>query len=244
VVPYLLERQAELQTLTTVIERACQGRGSIVLMPGEAGIGKTSLVHAFLAAAAGRARVLAGTCEDLLTPRALGPLRDAARSAAGGPLAAALSPGADPDLVFTAVCDELATPPSPAILVIEDAHWADCATLDVLRYLGTRVPDLPAVLLVTYRDDALGRGHSLRGVLGVLGSAAATRLRLTRLTLAAVRRLAAATSVDPDVLFRLTGGNPFYVTEVLANPGAIVPPTSHRSPRPSGPESSKYAVTS
>ena len=194
-------------------------------MPGEAGIGKTSLVHAFLAAAAGRARVLAGTCEDLLTPRALGPLRDAARSAAGGPLAAALSAGADPDLVFTAVCDELASPPSPAILVIDDAHWADCATLDVLRYLGTRVPDLPAVLLVTYRDDALGRGHSLRGVLGVLGSAAATRLRLTRLTLAAVRRLAAATSVDPDLLFRLTGGNPFFVTEVLANPDAVVPPT-------------------
>ena len=191
-VPYLLERQAELQTLTTVIERACQGRGSIVLMPGEAGIGKTSLVHAFLAAAAGRARVLAGTCEDLLTPRALGPLRDAARSAAGGPLAAALSPGADPDLVFTAVCDELATPPSPAILVIEDAHWADCATLDVLRYLGIRMPDLPAVLLVTYRDDALGRDHSLRGVLGVLGSAAATRLRLTRLTLPAVKNLGVA----------------------------------------------------
>jgi len=194
-------------------------------MPGEAGIGKTSLVHAFLAAAVGRARVLAGSCEDLLTPRALGPLRDAARSAAGGPLAAALSPGADPDLVFTAVCDELASPPSPAILVVEDAHWADCATLDVLRYLGTRVPDLPAVLLVTYREDALDRGHGLRGLLGVLGSTAATRLRLTRLTLAAVRQLAAVTSVDPDALFRLTGGNPFYVTEVLANPGAIVPPT-------------------
>ena len=224
-VQYLLERQAELQTLSTAVERAGQGCGSTVLMPGEAGIGKTSLVHAFLAAAAGRARVLAGACEDLLTPRALGPLRDAARSAAGGPLAAALSPGADPDLVFTAVRDELASPPSPAILVIEDAHWADCATLDVLRYLGTRVSDLPAVLLVTYRDDALGRSHSLRGVLGVLGSAAATRLRLTRLTLAAVRELAAATSVDSDVLFRLTGGNPFYVTEVLANPGAIVPPT-------------------
>ena len=111
--PHLLERQVELQVLSTAVERADTGRGSAVLVLGEAGIGKTSLVHAFLSATAGRARVLAGACEDLLTPRALGPLRDAARSAAGGPLATALSPRADPDLVFAAVCDELASPPSP-----------------------------------------------------------------------------------------------------------------------------------
>lgn len=91
VVPDLLERHAELQMLGTAVQRASTGRGSAVLVLGEAGIGKTSLVHAFLTAAAGRARVLAGACEDLLTPRALGPLRDAARSAAGGLLAAALS---------------------------------------------------------------------------------------------------------------------------------------------------------
>jgi DNA-binding CsgD family transcriptional regulator len=225
VMPSLLERQVELQTLGTAVERAGLGRGSAVLVLGEAGIGKTSLVHAFLTAAAGRARVLAGACEDLLTPRALGPLRDAARSAADGPLAAALSPRADPALVFAAVCDELASPPSPTVLVIEDAHWADGATLDVLRYLGPRVQNLPAVLLMTYRDDALARDHPLRGVLGVLGSTAATRLRLTRLTSDAVRDMAASTNLDPGELFRLTGGNPFFVTEVLANPCEVVPPT-------------------
>jgi DNA-binding CsgD family transcriptional regulator/tetratricopeptide (TPR) repeat protein len=127
--------------------------------------------------------------------------------------------------VFTAVCDELASPPSPVVLVIEDAHWADGATLDVLRYLGTRMRDLPAVLLVTYRDDALARGHPLRGVLGVLGSRAATRLQLSRLTPDAVREMAASSTVDPSELFRLTGGNPFFVSEALANPGAVVPPT-------------------
>ena len=136
VMPHLLERQAELKMLGTAVERAGTGRGSAVLVLGEAGIGKTSLVQALLSAAAGRARVLAGTCEDLLTSRALGPLRDAARSAPDGPLAAALSPGADPDLVFAAACDELASPPLPVVLVIEDAHWADGATLDVLRYVG------------------------------------------------------------------------------------------------------------
>jgi len=223
--PSLLERQAELQMLGTAVERAGAGRGSAVLVLGEAGIGKTSLVHAFLAAASGRARVLAGACEDLLTPRALGPLRDAARSAPGGPLAAALSPSADPDLVFAAVCDELAAPPSPAVLVVEDAHWADGATLDVLRYVGTRVQNLPAVLLMTYRDDALARDHPLRGVLGALGSPAATRLRLPPFTADAVRGLAASTNLDPAELFRLTSGNPFFVSEVLANPCDVVPPT-------------------
>jgi len=225
VTPHLLERQAELQTLGTAIERAGTGRGSAVLVLGEAGIGKTSLVHTFLSAAAGRARVLVGTCEDLLTSRALGPLRDAARSAANGPLAAALSPNADPDLVFAGVVDELAAPPLPVVLVIEDAHWADGATLDVLRYLGPRVPSLPAVLVVTYRNDALARDHPLRGVLGALGSTAAARLRLAPLTEAAVAKMAAVTSVDPGELFQLTGGNPFYVSEVLANPCDMVPPT-------------------
>ena len=225
VTPSLLERQAELEMLGAAVERAGAGRGSAVLVLGEAGIGKTSLVDAFLTAAAGRARVLAGACEDLLTPRALGPLRDAARSAPGGPLAGALSPDADPDLVFTAVCDELAAPPSPAVLVVEDVHWADGATLDVLRYLGTRVQGLPAVLLMTYRDDALARDHPLRGVLGTLGSAAASRLRLSSLTPDAVRAMAEPTSLDPGELFELTGGNPFYLSEVLADPGEIVPPT-------------------
>jgi DNA-binding CsgD family transcriptional regulator/tetratricopeptide (TPR) repeat protein len=225
VVPSLLERQAELQMLGAAVERAGAGRGSAVLVLGEAGIGKTSLVHAFVAAASGRARVLAGACEDLLTPRALGPLRDAARSAPGGPLAAALSPRADPDLVFAALCDELASPPSPAVLVVDDAHWADGATLDVLRYVGTRMQNLPAVLLMTYRDDALARDHPLRGVLGALGSTAATRLRLAPLTADAVGELVASTNLDPAELFQLTSGNPFFVSEVLANPCHVVPPT-------------------
>jgi predicted ATPase len=85
VLPHLLERQAELQVLGTAVERAWTGQGSAVLVLGEAGIGKSSLVHAFLTAAAGQARVLAGACEDLFTPRALGPLRDAARSTTHGP---------------------------------------------------------------------------------------------------------------------------------------------------------------
>src|SRR3954454_14465204 len=156
VVPILLERQAELQVLGAALDSAARGRGSAALVLGEAGIGKTTLVRAFVDGLPDRPRVLAGACEDLCTPRALGPLRDAAP--AGSPLADALQTTADPDAVFDALLTELAAPPGPTVLVIEDAHWADSATIDVLRYLSRRVESLAAVVLVTYRDD-LARDH-------------------------------------------------------------------------------------
>lgn len=220
---YLLERQVELEALEAAVARAARGLGSTALVLGEAGIGKTSLVQAFLAAVGGDARVLSGAGEDLLTPRALGPLRDAARSSAG-PLADALSASADPDLIFAAICDELAVSPPPTVFVVEDAHWADGATLDVLRYLGRRIRNLPGVLLLTYRDDDLAPDHPLRGVLGGFGGSA-LRLRLAPLTTEAVNELAAATTMDAVELVRLTGGNPFFVTEALASPDGGVPPT-------------------
>ena len=137
VAPHLLERQVELDALEAAVERAAKGQGSAALVLGEAGIGKSSLVQAFLAAIGARARVLSGAGEDLLTPRALGPVRDAARSS-NGPLAAALASSADPDLIFAAICDELALAPHPTVLVVEDAHWADGATLDVSRWRRSR----------------------------------------------------------------------------------------------------------
>jgi predicted ATPase len=135
----LLERDGELDALETALRRAALGSGSVVLISGEAGIGKTSLVRAFVRAAVPRATVLQGVCDDLLTPRTLGPLRDAARSR-GGPLAAALADG-DRDAVLAAVLTEL-TGARPTVLVLEDVHWADDATLDVLRYVGRRVDGL------------------------------------------------------------------------------------------------------
>lgn len=220
----LLERHEELRLLGDAVDRARRGHGSTVLVFGEAGIGKTSLIRAFLSGHGERVRVLSGACEDLLTPRALGPLRDAARSAAG-PLAEAFAPDADPDQVFAAVSAELGRAPYPCVLVVEDAQWADSATLDVLRYVGRRIADLHAVLMVSYRDDDLGRDHPLRGVLGGLGGPTAVRLRLARLTQDAVAELAATTAADPAEVYQLTGGNPFFVSEALASCGDGVPPT-------------------
>ena len=221
--PSLLERQAELRALTAAVDLAAGGHGSTALVTGEAGIGKTSLVNAFLATLPAGLRVLAGACEDLLTPRALGPLRDAARSVPG-PLRDALGVDADPNLLLPAISDQLATSPRPTVFVVEDAHWADGATLDVLRYLGRRMETLPALLVITYRDDETS-DHPLRGVLGSLVGPATLRLRLPRLTLDAVHELADASRHDPTQLHRLTAGNPFFVSEVLATPDDVVPPT-------------------
>ena len=149
--PDLLERQKELRTLASLVERAVSGRGSTALVVGDAGIGKTSLVRELLASLPRDVRVLAAGCEDLLTPRTLGPLRDAVRGREG-PLAEALTSGADQDDVFAAVLAELGSG-APTLLVVDDAHWADGATFDVLRFLGRRIADLPAMLLLTYRDD-------------------------------------------------------------------------------------------
>src|SRR5215218_10776860 len=152
----LLERDAELRRLRETLRGAGQGRGSVVLVSGEAGIGKTSLVRAFAREASGSARVLVGACDDLVTPRTLGPFRDMARGA-GGPLAEAVEEVAGRDAVFGAVHQELAG--RPTVMVVEDVHWADDATLDVLRYLAWRIPALPSVLVLTYRDDQLGDDH-------------------------------------------------------------------------------------
>jgi DNA-binding CsgD family transcriptional regulator len=223
VTPGLLERQDELETLAALAARAAAGHGATALVMGEAGIGKTTVVRAFLATLPRGTRVLAAGCEDLLTPRALGPLRDAVRGY-DGPLAAALGEDAGPDAVFAAALDELGSG-TPTVLVVDDVHWADGATLDVLRFLSRRMADLPALLLLTYRDDEVEAGHPLRGVLGRMTGADVVRLRLGRLSADAVGELAGGVGVDSEELHRLTLGNPFFVTEVLATPDQAVPPT-------------------
>jgi DNA-binding CsgD family transcriptional regulator/tetratricopeptide (TPR) repeat protein len=217
----LLERDAELRRLRETLRGAGQGRGSAVLVSGEAGMGKTSLVRAFASEASGAARVLVGACDDLVTPRTLGPFRDMARDA-GGPLAEAVDPVAGRDAVFGAVHQELAG--RPTVMIVEDAHWADDATLDVLRYLAWRIPALPSVLVLTYRDDELGDHHPLRRVLGALAGPDVRRLVLRPLSAGAVEELSGG-GADAGAVLAATAGNPFFVTEVLANPGVELPAT-------------------
>jgi DNA-binding CsgD family transcriptional regulator len=218
----LLERNAALRTLDAAVRAAAAGRGSAVLVTGEAGIGKTSLVREFVERTGGRVKVLGGSCDNLVTPRPLGPLRDAA-AGTGGKLAVALRAGG-PDAVYPAIVEELAWP-APNVLLVEDLHWADDATVDVLAYVARRLEGLPTVLVLTYRDDSVPAQHPARRLLGALAGVPVARLPLAPLSAGAVEELTRDTGWDPRVLHELSGGNPFYVTEAVAAPGAEVPAT-------------------
>jgi hypothetical protein len=109
-------------------------------------------------------------------------------------------------------------------MVVEDVHWADDATLDVLRYLAWRIPALPSLLVLTYRDDELRDDHPLRRVLGALASQRVCRLALRPLSPSAVEELAGGRGPTPGRSWRPRPAT-LFVTEVLANPGIEVPAT-------------------
>jgi len=160
---HLVERGGLLARLEGSLEQA-QSAGRLALVGGEAGVGKTSLVRRFVESSAGELgfRVLWGACDPLSTPRPLAPFRDMA------PLAPVLEEERGKHGPLTALLAELAV--STAI-VVEDAHWADGATLDALRFIGRRVTGTRSVVVVTYRDDEVGADHPLRAVLGDLATA-------------------------------------------------------------------------
>jgi DNA-binding CsgD family transcriptional regulator/tetratricopeptide (TPR) repeat protein len=219
----ILEREDELAALGSAARDAADGAGSAILISGEAGIGKSSLVEAIRGVLPAEGRLLVGYCDDLATPRVLGPLRDLIGSV-GTTLTQALERG-DRGEVLEALRGELGWAKHPTVLAIEDVHWADEATLDVLRYLVRRAAQLPLVLVLTYRDDELGTDHPLRQLLGLASRVGRVRrLRLARLTEAAVRRLSAAADVDADEVFAVTSGNPYFVAEVLAAGDAAAVP--------------------
>ena len=218
----LLERAALLDELSGALADTAEG-GRVVLVAGEAGIGKSTLVKRFTERQAAQARFLLGACDPLLTPRALGPLHDIARQT-GGRLAELLASGSPREAVFAALLDQLTRPPRQ-VVVVEDTHWADEATLDLLVFLGRRLERTPAMLIVTYRDDEVGADHPLRGVLGALPQGVVRRVRPQPLSEAAVAELAPRAGRPAAGLRELTGGNPLLVTEVLAAGDTGVPMT-------------------
>jgi DNA-binding CsgD family transcriptional regulator len=215
----LLERKQCLAELTDWLRRAIEGAGCIALLGAEAGIGKTALLQEFAKAPLG-ARVLWGACDALFAPRPLGPLYDIARQTQGE-LLAAIYRNASREIIFASALNELER--TQTLVIFEDMHWADEATLDLLKYLGRRIQRARAMLILSYRDDEVGLRHPLRFVTGDLPRAATHRMSLSPLSEPAVAQLARQAGQSSVGLHRITGGNPFFVTEALAAASDTVP---------------------
>lgn len=216
----LLERDDALATLQRALG-AARTTGQLVSVAGEAGIGKSSLLRAFADLRPPNGRVVWGYCEALFTPRPLGPLLDMAPSL-GHHAAEALAEGRPPHVVFAGVVADLGAADSPAIAAFEDVHWADEATLDLLQFVGRRIEQTRAVIVISWRDDEVGAEHPLRRVLAAWPTAATHRIRLGPLSVDAVAHLA-GTRHDAASVHAITGGNPFFVTAVVEEGADTVP---------------------
>jgi len=211
----LVEREQPVQELLDLARNAGNGRGAIALVGGEAGIGKTSVLEEMRLRASAECTVVWGGCDALFTPRALGPIHDMAESL-GDEVKQLIIDGGQSSRLFAAVLRHIESLREPTVLVFEDVHWADHATLDFLKYLGRRVSMLRTLLVMSFRDDEISSDHPLTQVLGELPSSCTHRIALMPLTMDGVNALGASLGQVDDEIYQITGGNPFFVTELLA----------------------------
>ena len=210
----LLEREEPLALLERALASAREARGHTFLVGGEAGIGKTSLLETFAAERARGARVLWGACEALVTPRPLGPLVDIAEELKG-PLLDALRSHRPPHELFQSFLNALREHDGPTVVIVEDAHWADDASADFLKFVARRIARYPALLAVTYRDEEVSPQHPVMRAIAEVPADHLTRLALRALSPSAVDELARHHGRNIPNLYALSGGSPFLVTELL-----------------------------
>jgi DNA-binding CsgD family transcriptional regulator/tetratricopeptide (TPR) repeat protein len=215
----LLEREDALAALARAHADAAAGEGRVVLVAGEPGIGKTTLVSSFVAGLDAGTKVLVGTCDDLSIARPLGPFSDLAGSVSGA-LEAAILGGAPPQALHPLLIAELDMSSRPTVLVLEDVHWADGATLDAITFLARRIAPLRALLVLTLRPGETPPDHPLHAALGNIPATSAVFAELGPLSATAVAELAGRDAGD---VFAATRGNPFFVSELLADAEADVP---------------------
>jgi DNA-binding CsgD family transcriptional regulator/tetratricopeptide (TPR) repeat protein len=202
----LIERGPQLAALSQYLEDTRDGSGVLALVGGEAGAGKSALVSAFLAEVA--VRIAAGSCDGLSTPRPLGPVIEIAAQLE-------VDTALPRDHLFAAVLEALAR--QSTIVLIEDVHWADDASADFLLYAGRRLDRVPAMLIVTYRDDEVRSNPTLTRLIGEFARlGVARRVAVRLLSEPGVAAMLAGSGLDPVEVFRQTSGNPFFVTECLA----------------------------
>jgi predicted ATPase len=215
----LLERQGQLDELSRLLREAGKSAGKVVFIRGEAGAGKSSLVEQFANHTAG-APVYWGHCDALQTSRVLGPVKELAAE-----VGSVLDSELPRDKLFARLFEQLSPPNPPCVVVLEDLHWADEATLDFVRFLGRRIQRTRCLAVATFRDDEFGPLRLLRAVLGELTGQHVARIAVPPLSLAAVEQLAEGTRRDADHIYRVSEGNPFFVRELLSAPLDTIPET-------------------
>jgi DNA-binding CsgD family transcriptional regulator/tetratricopeptide (TPR) repeat protein len=221
----LLERQSSLEQLERALELATRDAGRTVLIGGEAGIGKTRLIETFAESLPPDTPVYRGGCEALFAARPLGPLFDFADQL-GGELATLLQSGADSHRIHSAFLKLIEKPElDGAVFVIEDVHWADNGTMDFIKFIGRRLSTSHCLMLVSYRDDEVGATHPLHFVLGDLPGNSTIRINLETLSLDAIAQLGDCDERRAQKILDVTGGNPFFVRELLSGGESGIPAT-------------------
>jgi predicted ATPase len=218
----LIERDGEVHRLLGLLAQTAAGGGRLVFLGGEAGGGKTSLMSAVTAAVPGAVKVRWGAADSMTRAAALGAVIDALPEV--DELVRAV--GTDRIELFRRIRSLMVC--GPTLLVLEDMHWADDVTLDFLRFIGRRMSGMSVLVVVTYRPEDVSRHHAFSVMMGDLaGTRRVDRIVLAPLSLAGVRTLLAGSSLrhDADRVHRLTAGNPFFLTEVVAAGSGLLPAT-------------------
>lgn len=215
----LIERASLLEKLDEKFHNLAAGEGHCIMVSGEAGVGKTSLVRAFCQEHRHHAKVYLGTCDALFTPRPLAPLYDIIWQIWGESQPAA----EDRTALFNEFLQRFDQQHGSSIIVFEDIHWADEATLDFIKFLARRISRLRCLFILTWRDDEVHSLHPLRQLLGQLPPHSFTRLQPAPLSRQAVEDLAKTRGYRGEDVYGITGGNPFYVNEILASYSPGIP---------------------
>ena len=228
----LIERTPHLTALHDKYKDVAAGEGHCIMLSGEAGIGKTALVRAFCQDHLHHAKVYSGICDALFTPRPLAPLYDIIWqiwaddwSKDGHTTGTGRQPAIPEDrtTLFTDFFQRFDQQPGLSLLVFEDIHWADEATIDFIKFLARRITRLRCLFILTWRDEEVNPGHPLKQLLGQLPPHSFTRIQLPPLSKTAVENLAKTRGYRGEDVYGISGGNPFYVNEILASYSPGIP---------------------
>jgi DNA-binding NarL/FixJ family response regulator len=220
-------RERETTELATILNQMLGGAGRVVLISGEAGIGKTTLIERLAAQARSRsAQVLIGHCYAMTSTNPLAPWKEiwSARS----PETDDFANSSSKEELFEQVARALRQDTSlhPLVIVLEDIHWADAASLEFLRHLARQIAAIPILLVATYREDEPDTTNSLSVILpDLVRESRAARFPLQRLTLDDIHSVVAADDINLSLyddlsslatyVYERSQGNPFFVTELL-----------------------------